>query len=274
MARSPSTTRRTSKTLGRKRTGRPRKGQAASSGKKASIKKSAAKKASRKPAATKKMSKITIKHAGAKGAVRQLAVRSGTKRAAAVSRTPSAASAKAPATRRHRQLTIAARPPARTSARRRTGPSVLSFAPGLENFVSASSSLNQATEALASRVAVTIAPTTISNEPIQAQRGRLRERSLDDFRSRRDACRRCRDRTAQAVRMEEGKIVLFAAGNGHQAWPRSMPEVLSIGGVYVNAAGEFRGEQLGEWLREQSLSAASSAGRIWPLRPEHAASIS
>jgi serine protease AprX len=33
----------------------------------------------------------------------------------------------------------------------------------------------------------------------------------------------------------EGRIVLFAAGNGHYAWPGSQPEVLSVGGVYWNA---------------------------------------
>ena len=32
--------------------------------------------------------------------------------------------------------------------------------------------------------------------------------------------------------VREGKIVLFAAGNGHRAWPGSMPEVISVGGVF------------------------------------------
>jgi serine protease AprX len=32
----------------------------------------------------------------------------------------------------------------------------------------------------------------------------------------------------------EGKIVLFAAGNGHYAWPGSEPDVLSVGGVFWN----------------------------------------
>jgi serine protease AprX len=35
----------------------------------------------------------------------------------------------------------------------------------------------------------------------------------------------------------EGKIVLFAAGNGHYAWPGSEPDVISVGGVYSDAAG-------------------------------------
>jgi hypothetical protein len=34
----------------------------------------------------------------------------------------------------------------------------------------------------------------------------------------------------------EGKIVLFAAGNGHYAWPGSEPGVISIGGVFWNSA--------------------------------------
>lgn len=34
----------------------------------------------------------------------------------------------------------------------------------------------------------------------------------------------------------EGKIVLFASGNGQHAWPGSMPEVISIGGVFADPA--------------------------------------
>lgn len=36
--------------------------------------------------------------------------------------------------------------------------------------------------------------------------------------------------------IQQGVIVLFAAGNGHYAWPGSEPDVLSIGGVYADAA--------------------------------------
>lgn len=36
--------------------------------------------------------------------------------------------------------------------------------------------------------------------------------------------------------INEGKIVLFAAGNGQYAWPGSEPDVISVGGVYSNAA--------------------------------------
>jgi serine protease AprX len=39
--------------------------------------------------------------------------------------------------------------------------------------------------------------------------------------------------------INEGKIVLFAAGNGQYAWPGSEPTVISIGGVYWNETGGF-----------------------------------
>lgn len=38
--------------------------------------------------------------------------------------------------------------------------------------------------------------------------------------------------------ISEGRIVLFAAGNGHYAWPGSQPEVISVGGVYSDANGQ------------------------------------
>ncbi len=37
--------------------------------------------------------------------------------------------------------------------------------------------------------------------------------------------------------LDEGKIVLFAAGNGHHAWPGSQPEVISVGGVHADPQG-------------------------------------
>jgi serine protease AprX len=36
--------------------------------------------------------------------------------------------------------------------------------------------------------------------------------------------------------INEGKIVLFASGNGQYAWPGSEPDVISVGGVYWNPA--------------------------------------
>jgi serine protease AprX len=44
------------------------------------------------------------------------------------------------------------------------------------------------------------------------------------------------EKTLQDI-VAEGKIVLFAAGNGQQAWPATMPEVISVGGVYADATG-------------------------------------
>lgn len=34
-----------------------------------------------------------------------------------------------------------------------------------------------------------------------------------------------------------GKLIVFAAGNGHYAWPGSEPGVITAGGVYIDAAG-------------------------------------
>ena len=39
--------------------------------------------------------------------------------------------------------------------------------------------------------------------------------------------------------LDEGKIVLFASGNGHFAWPGSEPRVISVGGVFSNAANQL-----------------------------------
>jgi serine protease AprX len=63
----------------------------------------------------------------------------------------------------------------------------LTTAPGLEIFVGKSSALSKTIRELAKRVTFTVAPRTISNEPIQAQRGRLHERDIEDFRPRPDA---------------------------------------------------------------------------------------
>jgi serine protease AprX len=41
------------------------------------------------------------------------------------------------------------------------------------------------------------------------------------------------EKTVQAI-VAEGKIVLFAAGNGQQSWPATMPEVIAVGGVYAD----------------------------------------
>lgn len=47
-------------------------------------------------------------------------------------------------------------------------------------------------------------------------------------------------------------IVLFAAGNGQRGWPGSMPEVISVGGVYVDEDGSLSASDyassFGSWL--------------------------
>jgi hypothetical protein len=40
--------------------------------------------------------------------------------------------------------------------------------------------------------------------------------------------------------VEEGKVILFAAGNGQYAWPASMPAVIAVGGAYVDATGQLQ----------------------------------
>ena len=44
------------------------------------------------------------------------------------------------------------------------------------------------------------------------------------------------EKTLQDI-VAEGKIVLFATGNGQQAWPATLPEVIAVGGVYADASG-------------------------------------
>jgi serine protease AprX len=56
-----------------------------------------------------------------------------------------------------------------------------SFAPGLQNFILASPPLQKMTKFLGENVSFTVAPKTVSNEPIQAQRGLLQNREIDDF---------------------------------------------------------------------------------------------
>jgi hypothetical protein len=78
---------------------------------------------------------------------------------------------------------------ARTLSRRagRKGAGLLEIAPGLESIIGASAELAKAAKALAKRVTLTVAPKTMSGNPIQAQRGRLWESDLEGFRPRPDA---------------------------------------------------------------------------------------
>ena len=63
-------------------------------------------------------------------------------------------------------------------------PTRLAFSPGLESIVNESDPLVSRVAKLQDEVRFTVAPSTVSGERIQAQRGRLHTRSLDDFRPR------------------------------------------------------------------------------------------
>lgn len=56
--------------------------------------------------------------------------------------------------------------------------------------------------------------------------------------------------------IDDGVVVIFSAGNGHRAFPGSMDEVLSIGGVLVNRDGSF----------EASNYASSFVSQMYPNR--------
>jgi len=88
------------------------------------------------------------------------------------------------------------------------------FAPGLESFVSSSPALMSAAEAIGKRIRFSVAPKTMSNEPIQAQRGRLSERSLEEFRPKPDAAAAAADRLKQLGFSIEriGRFAITASG--------------------------------------------------------------
>lgn len=46
--------------------------------------------------------------------------------------------------------------------------------------------------------------------------------------------------TLRDVIANERKIILFASGNGHYAWPASMPEVIAVGGAFSPSAGVLK----------------------------------
>ena len=68
------------------------------------------------------------------------------------------------------------------------------FAPGLVNLVAGSERLTAAASALADQVSFTVAPKTVSGEPIQAQRGILAGKNLEDFKPHPDEALRAADR--------------------------------------------------------------------------------
>lgn len=56
--------------------------------------------------------------------------------------------------------------------------------------------------------------------------------------------------------IDDGVVVVFAAGNGHKAFPGSMPDVLSIGGVTVEKTGDLTA----------SSYASSFESKLYPAR--------
>ncbi|MER9375424.1 S8 family serine peptidase [Mesorhizobium sp. M0491] len=65
----------------------------------------------------------------------------------------------------------------------------------------------------------------------------------------------------------EGKIVLFASGNGHYAWPGSEPDVISVGGVYsdenfgLEASNYASGYMSGMFLNRRVPDVAGLCGQ-------------
>src|SRR6266853_3008500 len=73
----------------------------------------------------------------------------------------------------------------------------LEMAPGLEQLIKSSATLSKTAKGLGENVTFTVAPKTISSEPIQAQRGRLHGRNIDDFRPRRESMEGAIERLGQ-----------------------------------------------------------------------------
>ena len=59
--------------------------------------------------------------------------------------------------------------------------------------------------------------------------------------------------------VREGRIVLFAAGNGVQAWPASMPEVLAVGGVHADENDAFEASNFAS-----GFNSSAYPGRVVP----------
>lgn len=59
--------------------------------------------------------------------------------------------------------------------------------------------------------------------------------------------------------ISQGKVLLFAAGNGTEAWPGDLPEVISVGGVYSDDKGTLRPSSLTSWY-----TSTRYAGRLVP----------
>lgn len=94
------------------------------------------------------------------------------------------------------------------------GRRLLAIAPGLENFVGSTPALTEATERLSENVTVTVAPQNVVKERIQEQRGRLRERNIDDFKPRPDSMGIAVERLKQLgfSVQREGRFTITASG--------------------------------------------------------------
>ena len=91
----------------------------------------------------------------------------------------------------------------------------LALAPGLDNFVSGNSALRQAVAQLDQYVSFTIAPKTVSEESIQAQRGRLSNDNLDSFRPQKDAVHRAIEELQRLgfKNIRQGRFGISAGGS-------------------------------------------------------------
>ena len=104
----------------------------------------------------------------------------------------------------------------KAAARRPAAPTVLArmtalpfdYPPVLKHLISASPALMESTESLGKTVSFTVAPKTVSNEPIQAQRGVMHERKIDDFRPRKDSVEQAVERLKQ-LGFQIGRIGRF-----------------------------------------------------------------
>jgi len=104
----------------------------------------------------------------------------------------------------------------KAAARLRAAPTVLArmtalpfdYPPVLKHLISASPALMESTESLGKTVSFTVAPKTVSNEPIQAQRGVMHERKIDDFRPRKDSVELAVERLKQ-LGFQIGRIGRF-----------------------------------------------------------------
>ncbi|SFU00361.1 S8 family serine peptidase [Paraburkholderia aspalathi] len=68
--------------------------------------------------------------------------------------------------------------------------------------------------------------------------------------------------------ISSGIIVLFAAGNGSPAWPGSMPEVISVGGVYVDKHNQRHASDMANGYTTPSGRAVPDICGLCGMKPE------